>query len=294
MIRDFPTGSSPALRARVDAHAERDDHDPQRLRPASIVMLVQDGDQGLELFMLKHVGMMDSAPATVLLPGGGVDGRDGDDAIPWAGPDALEWGIRLGADKSGGRVLVVAAVREVFEECGVLLASTDEDAPLCDVDGAEWRAARQGLIGRELSLGALLIQHHLVLRSDLLRAHAHWVTPEYEPKRYDVRVFVAKMPESQTAVVRTRDPHAAGWFTPASVLAAHAAGEVVLTPTALICIEDAGRFTSADEFFDYTPVIRVIEPTLVAAEDGSVVLRVDTDGRREEHEAGGTVEDAQP
>jgi len=293
VIRDFPTGSSPALRARVDAHAERDDHDPQRLRPASIVMLVRDGDEGLELFLLKHVGMMDSAPATVLLPGGGVDGRDGDDAIPWAGPDALEWGIRLGTDKSGGRVLVVAAVREVFEECGVLLASPEEDGPLCDVDAAEWRAAREGLIGRELSLGALLIQNRLVLRSDLLRAHAHWVTPEYEPKRYDIRVFVAKMPQGQTAVVRTRDPHAAGWFTPTSILAAQAADEVVLTPTAQICIEDAGRFASADEFFDYTPVIRVIEPTLVAAHDGGVVLRVDTEGRREQPEAAGTLEDDQ-
>jgi len=282
VIRDFPTGNSPALRARVDAHAEPDDHDPQRPRPASIVMLVRDGDEGVELFLLKHVAMMDQAPATVLLPGGGVDGRDGDDALPWAGPDPLEWGIRLGTDRSGARVLVVGAVREVFEECGVLLASAEEDGPLFDVDDEEWRAAREGLVSRELCLGTLLIQHGLVLRSDLLRAHAHWVTPEYEPKRYDTRVFVARMPESQTAVVRTRDPHGAGWFTPASILAAHEADEVVLTPTAQICIEDAARFASVDEFFDYTPVIRVIEPVLVAAGDGSVVLRVDTDGRPEE------------
>jgi len=282
VIRDFPTGNSPALRARVDAHAEPDDHDPQRPRPASIVMLVRDGDEGVELFLLKHVAMMDQAPATVLLPGGGVDGRDGDDALPWAGPDPLEWGIRLGTDRSGARVLVVGAVREVFEECGVLLASAEEDGPLFDVDDEEWRAAREGLVSRELCLGTLLIQHWLVLRSDLLRAHAHWVTPEYEPKRYDTRVFVARMPESQTAVVRTRDPHGAGWFTPASILAAHEADEVVLTPTAQICIEDAARFASVDEFFDYTPVIRVIEPVLVATGDGSVVLRVDTDGRPEE------------
>jgi len=282
VIRDFPTGSSPALRARVDAHAKPGKRDLQRLRPAAIVMLVRDGAKGLELFMLKQVGMMDQSPATVLLPGGGVDGRDGDDALPWAGPDAFEWGIRLGTDKSGARVLVVAAVREVFEECGVLLASKEEDGPLVDVDGEVWRAAREGLIGRELSLAELLIGHDLVLRSDLLRAHAHWVTPDYEPKRYDMRVFVARMPESQAAVVTTRDPLTAGWFTPGSIIAAHQAGEVVLTPTALVCVEDAGRFASADELFDHTPVIRAIEPTLVAADDGSIVLRVDTDGRREE------------
>jgi 8-oxo-dGTP pyrophosphatase MutT (NUDIX family) len=242
-------------------------------------MLVRDGEEGLELFLLKHVGLMGPAPTTVLLPGGGVDGRDSDDALPWAGPDPFEWAIRLGTDTKGARMLVVGAVREVFEECGVLLASVEEQGPLLDVDEQEWRAAREGLVARELSLCALLVQHGLVLRSDLLRAHAHWVTPEFEPKRYDIRVFVAKMPDRQTAVVKTGDPEAAGWFTPASTLAAHDAGEVVLTPTARICIEDAERFTTADEFFDYTPVIRVIEPRLVEADNASIVLRVDTDGR---------------
>ena len=278
VIRDFPTGSSPALRARLERHGDQDDHDPQRLRPASIVMLVRDGDDGLELFILKQVSLMDRSPARAIFPGGGVDGRDGDEALPWAGPSALEWGNRLGTDPHGARVLVVGAVREVFEECGVLLASDRPDGPLSDVDGEQWRLAREGLVSRELALCQLLIRHHLVLRSDLLRAHAHWITPEFEPKRYDIRVFVAKMPPSQTAVVSTRDPEAAGWSSPASILADHEAGEIVLTPTALICVEDAARFATADAFFDHTPVIRTIEPKLERADDGTVVLRVIVDG----------------
>lgn len=280
MIRDFPTGNSPALRARVDAHRQRADHDPQRLRPASIGMLVRDGESGLELFLLRHVSMMDRS-TSMIFPGGGVDGRDGDDALPWAGPDAFEWGIRLGTDADGARLLVVGAVREIFEECGVLLASEAGHGPLFDTDTPEWRDARQGLIGRQLSLTELLIEHGLVLRSDLLRAHAHWVTPEFEPKRYDMRVFVARMPEGQVATVKTRDPEAAGWWTPGQILAMHECSEISLTPTALVCVEDAAQFATADAFFAHTPVIRIIEPVLVLDDDADAVLRVDTAGRPE-------------
>ena len=109
-------------------------------------MLVRDGPNGLELFILKQVSLMDRSPARAIFPGGGVDGRDSDEALPWAGPSALEWGNRLGTDPHGARVLVVGAVREVFEECGVLLASDRPDGPLSDVDGEQWRLAREGLV----------------------------------------------------------------------------------------------------------------------------------------------------
>jgi len=283
VIRDFATANSPELRSRVEAHLASPDRQPVGLRPASTVMLVRDGSTGIEVFMLQRVATMEFAPSTMVFPGGGVDGRDHADQLPWAGPDSLEWALRLGSDKAGARMLVVAAVREVFEECGVLLASVTPGGPLFDVSGESWQAARQGLVARELSLCELLIERGLVLRSDLLRAHAHWVTPEFHSKRYDTRFFVARMPPAQTADDKSTEADVAGWFAPADVLAAYEAGEAILLPPTVVCLQDLARFSTAAACFDHTPVIRTVEPTLQTLEDGSVVVRVDLNGRPQEH-----------
>jgi len=282
VIRDFATGNSPELRSRVEAHLACPERAPVALRPASTVMLVRDGTAGVEVFMLQRVATMEFAPSTMVFPGGGVDGRDHADRLPWAGPDSLEWALRLGSDKAAARMLVVAAVREVFEECGVLLASATPDGPLFDVSDESWQAARQGLVARELSLCALLIARGLVLRSDLLRAHAHWVTPEFHSKRYDTRFFVARMPRAQTADDKTTEADIAGWFAPADVLAAYEAGRAILLPPTVVCLQDIAGFSTAAEFFAYTPVIRTIEPTLATLEDGTVVVRADLNGRPQE------------
>ncbi|HEU5143627.1 MAG TPA: NUDIX hydrolase, partial [Dermatophilaceae bacterium] len=144
---------------------------------ASTVMLVRDGDRGTEVFMLRRVAGMAFAANMMVFPGGGVDPRDGEPHLPWSGPSPAEWAVRLRCTDAEAQMYVAAAVREVFEECGVLLASATPDGRLADVSDPRWRGIRDGLINRELSLHQVLEDEGLLLRADLIHVKAHWLTP---------------------------------------------------------------------------------------------------------------------
>ena len=90
-------------------------------------------------------------------------------------------------------------MRETFEEAGVLLAGPAEGAVVPDVSGDDWEEQRQALLSRDLSLTELLAGRGLVLRSDLLRPFAHWITPPMESRRYDTKFFAAALPAGQEA-----------------------------------------------------------------------------------------------
>ena len=284
MIRDFSTHATPALRARAEAWAALGDDTPEvpPARPAATVMLVRDapdgGDPGLEVFMLLRVGTMAFAPNTMVFPGGGVDRRDGVD-VPWAGPPVTAWSARLGADDELTRMILVAAVREVFEECGVLLASTTEDGRLVDTDNDYWRSVRARLVAQEISLAELLNEDGLVLRTDLLRAHAQWMTPAIETRQFDARIFVALMPRGAVADFATSEASHGGWFRPQEVLDAKAAGSALLMPPTQVSLEDAASASSAADFFAREPVIRLIHPQLTRDDTGELVLRAELPGR---------------
>ncbi|GAA1139334.1 NUDIX hydrolase [Ornithinicoccus hortensis] len=204
-------------------------------KPSATVMLLRDTGQtaaALEVFVLRRTSTMPFAPGAVVFPGGGVDARDADPGVPWAGPTAQEWASTLHTDEVAARELVIAAAREVFEECGVLLAGPDQDSVVADLTDPAWDRERDELLAREQSFGELLIRRRLVLRSDLLQARAHWITPEAEPRRYTTRFFAARMPEGQRADDRTSEAVRADWVTPQQALADFAAGrERMLPPT---------------------------------------------------------------
>ena len=280
-IRDFVVGNTPQAQEKAQRHYRKvfdnPPEQPAAPRPAATVMLVRDGDHGMEVFMLKRVASMDFAPSSMVFPGGGIDGRD-DAELPWAGPGVLAWAARLACDDHKARMLVVAAAREVFEECGVLLASETEAGPLVDAKDPKWRQARDQLNAREISLGELLARNSLLLRTDLLRAHAHWTTPTAEPRRFDTRFFVALMPEHQHADADTSEAEHGVWVRPADLLADCAAGQAQLLPPTITCVEDMVGAPSAQAFFDDEPVIRRIQPVVTMLDDGRVVFRVDTAG----------------
>ena len=147
-------------------------------RAASTVVLVRDGEGGPEVFLMRRQPTMAFAAGMAVFPGGGVDARDGDDlALPWAGPGPDEWALRLGVDAGTAVELVCAAVRETFEECGVLLATAPGAQAFPTVDDEGWEAERQRLLAREVALSDLLVERGLVLRSDLLRPWARWIDP---------------------------------------------------------------------------------------------------------------------
>jgi 8-oxo-dGTP pyrophosphatase MutT (NUDIX family) len=214
---------------------------------------------------------MEFAPRMMVFPGGGVDPRDADSSLPWAGPSPAEWGRWLVADETVARELVVAAVREVFEECGVLLAGPDADSVVGDVSGPQWQVEREALLSREVSLAQMLIRRGLVLRSDLLRPRAHWITPEFEPKRYDTRFFAAMLPAGQIADDQTSEADHADWADPARLLEDYATGSARMLPPTVVCLEQVAAAVSAAAFLAAEVPIAPITPVLVRAGDAVVI-----------------------
>lgn len=196
-------------------------------RDAATVVLVRDGEHGIEVFLQRRVQQMAFAGGMTVFPGGGVDPRDGEADLAWEGPAAPWWAERFGATERDARQLVCAAVRETFEECGVLLASAaDGGAP----DVAALAPARERLEAKDCSLAQFLRDEGLVLRADLLRPLAHWITPKNEKRRYDTRFFLAALPSGQDADDRTSEVEEAGWRTAAQALDDWSAGRCFLLP----------------------------------------------------------------
>ncbi|WP_433213994.1 NUDIX hydrolase [Dactylosporangium sp. CS-047395] len=171
---------------------------PVRPRLASTVVLLREP---FEAYLIRRVATMAFAASMYAFPGGGVDPRDAAVVPGWAGPSPEDWAARLKLDESVARSVVCAAVREVFEESGVLLAGADADTVVGDVSGPDWEQARRALIARELGFAEFLSRNGLVLRSDLLAPWSRWVTPEFEPRRFDTYFFLALLPKGQV----TRD-----------------------------------------------------------------------------------------
>jgi 8-oxo-dGTP pyrophosphatase MutT (NUDIX family) len=225
----------------------------------------------VEVFMLRRSSTMEFAPRMMVFPGGGVDPRDSDPSLPWAGPSPAQWGRLLIADEATARELVIAAVREVFEECGVLLAGPDVDSVAGDVSGPAWQAERAALLSRELSLAQMLIGRGLVLRSDLLRARAHWITPEFEPKRYDTRIFAALLPAGQIADDKTSEADHADWIDPVRLLKDYASGSALMLPPTVVCVEQAAAAGSVAEFLAAEVQISPIIPVPVRIDDAVLI-----------------------
>jgi len=252
---------------------------PVRPRDAATVVLLRDAAGGLEVFLLRRVLAMAFAAGMTVFPGGAVDERDADAAIGWAGPPAADWTSSLAADERLARALVCAGVRETFEESGVLLAGPTA-AEVCAVDGPAWEADRAAVETGGLSLAGLLARRGLVLRADLLRPWAHWITPEAESRRYDTRFLVAALPPGQSTRDVTSEAEAVEWVRPADALAELERGErTMLPPTTVTLGEIAGYGTAADVLAGAEGrVITPIMPRLVARGRGWLRLAL-PDGR---------------
>jgi 8-oxo-dGTP pyrophosphatase MutT (NUDIX family) len=212
--------------------------EPAEPRNAATVALMRGGAEGPELYLLRRQTSMAFAGGMCVFPGGGVDPRDFDHAVAWAGPPPGTWAAQLGTDEATARALVCAAVRETFEESGVLLAGESADSVVADTTGEDWERDRAALEARELALTELLDRRGLVLRTDLLGVWAAWLTPVVEPRRYRTWFFVADLPAGQ----RTRDVSTES-DTVTWLPAMQAVREVeeqrllMLPPTYLTCLE---------------------------------------------------------
>ncbi len=239
-------------------------------RDAATVMLVRAAGAGIEVYMLRRKQSMPFAPGASVFPGGSVDVRDADSEVAWAGPDVTEWARWLGTTPELARGLLCAAVRETFEESGVLLAGPSaQDMTL--PGPLDLEPDRLALLDRSLSLAGLLARRGLVLRSDLLKPWARWITPAAEARRYDTRFFAAVLPAGQqTADIRDEADQVA-WLRPADLLAAAQRREVALMPPTAVTVAELAACPDIDAVFAAPREIVPLQPELVM-EDGQAWL----------------------
>jgi 8-oxo-dGTP pyrophosphatase MutT (NUDIX family) len=250
---------------------------PAPPRDAATIMVLRtpaDGS-GVEILMLRRTAAMKFAPGAYVFPGGSVDPADYGADIGWQGPTAGEFGARLGASAEVARALVCAAVRETFEESGVLLAGAPGEGQLATPSGPSWEADRMAMAAGTLTLAGLLARRGLVLRADLLVPWARWITPDGEPRRFDARFFAAALPAGQQATGHEAEADHLAWLRPADAIAAAKAGEISLLPPTATTLNDFASAVAAGAglagILAERRVIEPIQPRLVL-EDGSAWL----------------------
>ena len=190
--------------------------DPAPVRDAATVVLLRDADEGPEAFTLTRATSMAFSAGATVFPGGRVDPGDDLPEQFWAGTDLDSWVPMLGPDPALARQLLAAAIRETFEECGVLLARPSCSRTLADPRDFEEERAR--LESRELSFAEFLAAHRLVPDVGLLRPLSRWITPVGEPRRYDTRFFLAALPQGQEPRQASGEASAVQWLDAATAL----------------------------------------------------------------------------
>ena len=230
------------------------------IRPAATVMLIRDTFPGLEVFVLRRVAAMAFAPGMTVFPGGGVDPTDRVGPLEWLGPDEAWWADHLNIAAAAARELLVAAVRELFEETGVLLAAPSEDGPVGGLDDA----VRLAMLDHRVTLSVALAVADLRLRADLLRPWANWITPPGRTRRYDTFFFVAALPDGQQAEMLTTEADLGQWRSPQALFAERDAGTTALMPPTVAMLTDLAEFGSVAEAM---AAERIVTPVRVRAGD---------------------------
>ncbi|ORW94276.1 NUDIX hydrolase [Mycobacterium sp. IEC1808] len=260
-------------------------------RPAATVMLVRadpkGSETGLEVFLMRRHAKMEFAAGTMVFPGGGVDDRDRNADIAWAGPPPQWWAQRFGIEPDLAEALVCAAARETFEESGVLFAGPAGDPDGIVGDASVYGEARRALADGTLSFADFLRRENLELRSDLLRPWANWVTPEAErTRRYDTYFFVGALPEGQRADGRNTESDRAGWTTPQAAIDDFAHGRCFLLPPTWTQLDSLAGRTVADVLAVERQIVTV-QPHLEIQGDNWIFEFFDSDRYHQAREAGG-------
>jgi 8-oxo-dGTP pyrophosphatase MutT (NUDIX family) len=220
---------------------------PVATEDAATVVLLRPATLGFEAYLLRRHSRMAFAAGMYAFPGGRVDPRDYDADVGWGGRSAGEWAESFGCSPDLARALVCAAVRETFEEAGVLLAGRTFGAVVSVLGREDWEADRKALMQRTLSLAKFLDSRRLVVRSDLLRPWAHWITPEFEPRRYDTRFFLAALPAGQEARDVSGEADAVAWMRPEEAVAAVDRREMAMLPPTYVTLRELAEFDTVDD-----------------------------------------------
>jgi hypothetical protein len=227
----------------------------------------------------------------MVFPGGGVDDRDRNADLggrgAWAGPPPQWWAQRFGIEPGLAEALVCAAARETFEESGVLFAGPVDDPDGIVGDASVYGDSRRALAEGSLSFADFLRRENLVLRSDLLRPWANWVTPEAErTRRYDTYFFVGALPEGQRADGDNTESDRAGWATPQAAIGDFEGGRNFLLPPTWTQLDSLAGRTVADVLAVERQIVTV-QPHLEIQGDNWIFEFFDSDRYHRARESGG-------
>jgi 8-oxo-dGTP pyrophosphatase MutT (NUDIX family) len=220
-------------------------------RLAATILLVRDGASGLEVFMVKRHHAIDFASGALVFPGGKVEVEDSELAVETDGASR------------------VAALRETFEECGVLLARPRGGRPL--VDGPRCAAIRAAVEQRPF--GRMLADENLELAFDALTPFAHWITPPILPKRFDTRFYIAAAPEDQMARHDGTESVDSLWVNPARALADAEGGRHTLVLATKLNLRMLGESANVADAIAAARARKIVAVEPVATKTDSGYLR---------------------
>lgn len=257
------------------------------VRPAATVMLIRDGDAGLEVFMLRRTGTAAFARHAYVFPGGRVDHADHAAGLePVCDESDAVASARLGLE-SGGLAWLVAAVRECFEEAGVLLARAGGSTEPIDFDTPalqdRFAAARHAVHGGSLSLAELCADHGLRLLTDRIHLVDHWITPVGESRRFDTRFFLTRAPAGQEPLHDELETVASVWVRPVDALDRARAGEWRMLPPTTTTLRALSGLPDTEAAVAWAETVGVpvpILPRLVVTGDNRFagIVRPDEEG----------------
>ena len=246
------------------------------VRRAATVMVVRDGTAGLEVFMLRRNPASVFVGGAFVFPGGAVDDHDHHPELEprCAGLTDPMASALLGIDRDG-LAFWVAAIRECFEESGLLLAYDHTGSMVRFDDPATERRFvehRRRVDAGELSMADLCASEGLTLACDTIHYFSHWITPVGPPRRYDTRFFVAQAPDAQEGLHDDRETVANLWVRPTEALERAEAGELdIIQPTART-LEVISRFDAASDMVDaarHQLELLADQPRIVSDQGGS-------------------------
>jgi 8-oxo-dGTP pyrophosphatase MutT (NUDIX family) len=234
--------------------------------------LLRDKPHGVEIFMVVRHGAIDFAGGALVFPGGRVEEADyelADRPRDCPNPDGLD---------SAALAFRIAAIRETFEECGVLLARPHGARELIDaatlkrLEDQHRGALNAGSIGFDAVLGS----EGLLPAVDLLVHFAHWITPAQQPKRYDTHFFLAQAPEAHLAVHDGEEAVGSVWITPAQALSEAEAGRYKLVFATAKNLEKLSRSRTVAEAMRAARAATVVtvQPKGTKLEGGKRLLRI--------------------
>jgi 8-oxo-dGTP pyrophosphatase MutT (NUDIX family) len=227
---------------------------PVPARLAATVVILRDGPDGIEVFMVERHREIEFASGALVFPGGKVDPEDSEPA--WAE-------LAAEAPAAPDRSLFVAAGRETFEEAGLMLARRRGTQAILDANDAHRlvEAHRASLLNGEVTFADIVRSERLELAADLMVPFAHWITPERVPKRFDTHFFLIAAPVAQLGAHDGGESVEGLWITPQQALGDAGAGTRTLVFATRMNLSKLSRYATAAEAVEATrskPVVTVM------------------------------------